>query len=231
MTLHDLTLLFNRALSQAFDIKKGLLLFVTLFCSGLLLLLFKDFYFITLFCVSGLLMGVGVIIIRGFSQIELVWKAFSLPLPLLLLSILIWIARGIFVLLKAIPYLGTFAYALLAFIPFLLHFLTLLLLVLTLLILFFIIPTLALTRNFEFGKTARRIASDPFSHLLFLLIGVFPFWMMWKGIASTLQHYGPTWFLEELVLLIPIAALLTPTVTFFFNVACEAFQLLNSRDV
>lgn len=228
MTLQDLAFLFNRAWAKAFDIKKGLLLFVTLFCSGLLLLVFKDFYFVTLFFISGLLMGVGVIVIREFSQMELVWKALSLALPFLLLSILIWVMRGVFFLLKSIPYLGTLVGALLAFIPFILYFVTLFLLIFALLILFFTVPTLALTRQFEFGKTGRRIASDPFSHLLLLVIGILPFWVMWKAIIWTLQHYGATWFLEEAMLLIPIAALLTLPVLFFFNFACEAFQILNS---
>lgn len=266
MTLKDLAQMFNRSLAHSFGLKKFFCLFLTLILSGLIFLFFQAIStlvgswfqlllkYIPLFVIIGFIMAAGTVLIRfyareregeklSFSEVawqswDLVFKASFLALPLLLAFLIFWILIGLFLLLKAIPYLGAFFGVFLAFAPFLLNLGTLILLFAALLAFFFVAPPLATTEKVNRIALFERIKKDLFTNLLLLGVAYLPVWIVWEFIGNaagmTFQLYtqgtGPFQIvLRSLFMMLPFVAILSPAITFFFNFAYEAYLHLEKE--
>lgn len=260
MTLTTLKQMFNRACRYAFSMKKFFCLFLTLILSGLVFLFFQGIAIyaplwlkwplkcVPLFVIIGFLMAAGALLtqiyhkqingeeesIKGtlFSSWELVFKASYLALPLLLAFLVFWILLGVFMLLKAIPYLGTFFGIILAFAPFLLNLGTLLLFLVALGMFFFLTPELALNKHIDRKQLVTRLTADLFSNLLLLVVAFVPVWVVWffigKAAWLTFEIYSTGDAPYEIVLqsffmMLPFLAILTPVINFFFNFSLEAY--------
>ena len=162
-------------------------------------------------------------------------------LPIILAYLLCWIALGLFFLLREVPFLGDFVAVVFAFGPFLLNLATLLLACIAVCVLFFVTPILGLRGGDKtkiFGISTQRIVSDPFSAFVQLLIGLIPaFFFMrllryagWLTGAIGFVSVNPTErALQSFFIMIPYAALLVPSVIFFFNFATEAHVLSQAK--
>ncbi len=267
MTLKDVAQMFNRAFAHAFGKGKFFVLFITLFLSGLVFLVFQGIasyaapWFqlplkvIPLFVIFGLVMAAGTLMILVYDQElngktpsvsksawhawDTLFKASYLALPLLFAFLLFWVVVGIFLLLKAIPYLGTLFGVVLAFIPYLLNFATLLLFLLSLFALFFVAPHLARREKIELSSVSHRLRENLFINLLFLGIAYLPVWIVWKFVmkAATMTYQlfsvgegAVETALQSIFVLLPIAAIMTPAALFFFNFAHEAALISESLE-
>jgi hypothetical protein len=172
MNLNEVQLIFNRAVSLTFSLKKLLLAFVVLALCGLLVVFFRglainagqwvfmSLTFMPFFLCAGVMLSTGIILTRiyhneikrkpiKYGQVlsnswEMVIGASYFSIPIILSYLLLWMSLGVFVLLKQIPGLGEFFGVILVFAPFLLNLCTLILCVLNLAMLFFVTPVVAL---------------------------------------------------------------------------------------
>lgn len=267
--LSDLQNSFNRALNKTFEKNKWLLTFLLLGLCGLLVVFSRalgenanawmglSLTFFPVFLSSGLLLALGVILIRGYhdevtkgeakywkiltSSWETVIGAAYFAIPLLLIYLMLWMLLGIFILLRNIPAVGEFFGVILSFAPFLLNFATLLLCVAVVAMLFFVAPILALkglNRPVVTEILARRFQADLFSNLLFFACALLPL-LLYLGLllasafltgsfCITCENPIAT-VLEWFFIMIPFAALLAPALIFFFNFAAEAFVLFQKK--
>lgn len=172
MTLNDIRLGFNRALSLTFTRKKLLSVFLVLLTCGILVVFFRglaldagqwitlSLTFLPIFLCAGVLLSTGIILIRVYHD-EIKKKAVSyravlnnswnvvlgasyISIPIILSYLLLWMLLGIFFLLNSIPGIGEFFGVILAFAPFLLNLGAIVLCVLSLAMLFFVTPAVAL---------------------------------------------------------------------------------------
>jgi len=158
--------------------------------------------------------------------------------PLLGALILVSILFGIIVLIKSIAYLGTFLGIILAFAPYLFNFCFLLLLLAACLALFFFTPLLSLKQKIDKQALIARLNDELFTHLILLIVALFPLWIIAKfaiaALVATLVGYSSgdaelIKILQGLFILIPIAALLTFPLIFFFHFASEAYSYSSSK--
>lgn len=256
MTLQELTSIFNRALARTLNIKKFLALFLLLIFAGLIFLFFQGaslyitswlkipFKCIPWFIVIGFLMVGGVLLCKmDFEDLkfeaplastwEIIVRASCFTFPLLLAFIIFWVLLGVFILLKTIPVLGVFLGIVLAFAPFLLNLAILLLFVAALGVLFYLSPSLALKQKVDYKPVLRHFKGDVFTHLLLLIIGFIPTWIVWlfarEAIFLTFEtySYGDTpvfMFLQAFFMMLPCLAVLTPALVLFFSLAIETHQ-------
>lgn len=159
-------------------------------------------------------------------------KASYFGLPLLLGFIALWAFMGVFILLKSIPYLGRFLAVILAFAPFIFSLGVILLLVAGILILFFFTPMLTFHESVDRAALITRLRGNLFTHLLLLAVALIPFWIVWfllsKALDLTFALFSAgdqpiDLVLQGLFILIPIAAILTLPLAFFFNFALESY--------
>ncbi|MCC5832147.1 MAG: hypothetical protein JJU12_03795 [Chlamydiales bacterium] len=267
MTLKEIAQMFNRSISHSFGLKKSICLFAILFFSGLIILFFQGvavyaspwlklpFRFIPLFIAIGLIMAGGIFSIRlyekelegenpSLSKVarhswDLLIKATYLALPLLAAFLIFWVLIGVFILLKAIPYIGPFFGVFLASAPFLLSFGILLLFLVALAAFFFITPSLAKREKLDRVGLLMRLRSDFFLNLLLLGVAYLPVWILWlfvKNAAQMTLHfysYGDgriEILLQGIFVLLPLAAIVTPGAAFFFNFAYESYLALGGED-
>lgn len=164
-TLNDVQQIFNRALSFTFCKKKLLVVSTILALCGLLVVFFRglaihvsqwvglSLTFIPLFMCTGVMLAAGIFLVRVYhdeiknkkihyrtifgKSWEIITLASYFAIPIILCYLALWMALGIFLLLREIPMLGDFFAAILVFAPFLLNLSALSLSVFSLLLLYF----------------------------------------------------------------------------------------------
>lgn len=268
MQLSDLQQMFNRALLNSFEKTKWLLTFVILALCGLLVVFCRalaeganawmglSLAFFPLFLCSGVLLSLGVVLIRGYhdeikkgsasyysiaaSSWETLLGGAYFAIPFLLLYLMLWMFLGVFILLRSLPVLGDFFGVILSFAPFIVNFTSLLLSVAVLLMLFFVPPVIALkglNRSLVAQVIARRLSHDPFSNILQLTVALLPLMVylaLLLGAAFLTGRFcldctnSVGTIVEWFFIMIPFAALLSPALIFFFNFAAEA-QVLSGK--
>lgn len=214
--------------------------------------------FLPMLLTSGILLALGVLLIRihihevknlhlGFRRliagsVDLIMGTSYLSIPPVLVYLFLWMALGLFVLLKEIPGIGDFFSVVLAFGPFLLIFGSLLLCLFNLGLLFFVAPAAAF-QPFKRTSLVKRVLALFQGHLLtsigLFLLALVPIILV-SGLLSlsallTNLSIAPEKSLSVAVewffIMIPFCALLTPAVIFFFNFAAESYQLLHPKKV
>lgn len=229
--------------------------FVVLFFQGLALYsklwLKLPLQFIPLFLAVGLVMGGGIFLIRLYDQElsgehpavftiamhswDVLLKSFYLTLPLVMVFMVFWVLIGVLMLLKSIPYLGPLLGVILAFAPFILNLGILMLFLTAFLAFFFQAPFLAKTESEQKRGVLQRIREDFFLNLLLFAIAYLPVWVVWEfvkyAVLMTRQFYSYgdsqiAMIFQNVLILLPFAAILTPAVIFFFNFAYESHLAL-----
>lgn len=209
--------------------------------------------FLPLFVAIGLVMAGGIFLVRVYheeldggqpciSEIgrrswDLLIKASFLAFPLIAAFLIFWLLIGIFLLLKSIPYIGHLLGVILAFAPFLLNFAILLLFLTALAAFFFLAPPLAKAEKFDRSGFAKRLRNDFFLNIVLLVVAFLPVWFIWilvkSAVLMTIHLYSFSdsqleRLLQGIFILLPLTAILTPAVTFFFNFAYESFLALSA---
>lgn len=260
MNLETLREMFNRAFKRCFDLRQFLFLFLVLLACGILFFFFQGIALyasgwlsyplkcLPLFLAAALLLGGGVWVCHqtldqpeGEKKREMFpWgvmiRASYNALPLLMAFLLFWILLALFIGLKVLPIIGPFFGIFLAFAPFILSFGTLALFIVAFPLLFFAAPIFAFEERIERKKFKKQFKSEPFLHLLLLLVGFLPVGIMWYfltyAFSLSLEIYshtdGPvTQILQSFFMLLPYGALFTPVWLFFFHFASESYKYLN----
>ena len=271
MTLNDLELCFNRALSYSFTKKKFLAVFLILFLCGLLFGFCKtlsygtnqwismSLFFFPIFLSSGILLAVGIFIIRLYyheiknlklsyrdifvNSWELIVGTAYLSIPPILIYLLLWVFLGIFILLKQIPVIGEFFGVILAFAPFLIILSSLLLVFVSLIILFFITPAIALgeKEKFHFSKNVfSSLKENVFRNLIFFFTSIFPLafligMLSYASYLTGLSYVSYENFLSISIswffLMVPFCFFMTPFIIFFFNFGAESYNFSSKKSV
>ena len=265
MFFKDLALCFNQSLQNAFSRKKFLFVFPVLVLCGVFIVFCKalalkasfwvsmSMVFLPIFFSSGILLSVGVILIRIYyhekkslkwriseivsRSLKLIIGTLYLSIPAIMIYLLLWVILGIFLLMQDIPYIGPFIGIVLSFAPFLIIFSSLVLVVINLAFLFFISPFIALKSKgkIEFAKEFfLRFRENIFSHLLFFFVAFFPIILIviLLSLAAILTNLQTITLSQSLYvalqwffIMLPFCALVTPVVVFFFNFAAETYHL------
>lgn len=206
--------------------------------------------FLPYFIVIAFLLAVGVVLVRTyhhevkgipfsfrkilFASGEMGLKLVTLALPILLAYFLVWILVGIFIFLEEIPFFGPVVGVLLAFAPFLLNLGALTIGIGAFGLLFFLVPIAGLKGDLDrrqtFSFLGARLQSNPFMNLLLAFFSLVPFalvsGLLWlaAGLTEGVVFYQERGMaaMQSFILMLPFAAILTPTITFFFNFSTEA---------
>lgn len=265
----DVERAFSRAILLSFSKKKMFLTFPVLVLCGILTVFCRaiafeasdwvamSLAFLPILLSSGILLALGVLLIRihihevkGLSlgirrlitgSLDLILGTSYLSLPPLLTYLFLWMALGIFFLLKEIPGIGDFFSVVLAFGPFLLIFGSLLLCLFNLGLLFFVAPAAAF-QPFKRLSLAKRVFGSFQGNLLssialFLLAlvpilfvtGLLSLSALLTNVSFLTMDKSLTVAMEWFFIMLPFCAILTPAVIFFFNFAAESFQLLQPK--
>lgn len=257
---------FNRALSYSFCKRKFLLVFSVLSLCGLLAVFFRglsdnahsfvvlNLSFLPIFICSGLLMSLGVILIRAYhhevkslklnykeliaSSWEIIIGTTYLSVPFLLLFLVLWMFLGFFFFLREIPAVGPYISVVLSFCPFLLIFFAMILSASNILLLYFMTPLIALKS--ELKQTALnqllwlRLRANPLANIRGLVLSLTPMVVLLFFLLISAYLTGVEFFLLDTTahvvmqwffIMLPFSALMTPAVIFFFNFAAEAHVL------
>lgn len=271
MNLSDLQHLFNRALQYTFSAKKltfvaGILALcgvLVVFCRALAIQagdwIVLSLTFLPIFLCGGILLASGVVLVRVYhdevkkravSYNQTISKSWQVAIsasyffvPIILVYLLMWMALGIFYLLRQIPSAGQFFGVILAFGPFLINLGSLVLSVLTLALLFFVTPTIALCGTDPVNVShliIRRIKGDVFTNCLLIFVALLPLIIVVALLSLAAFLTGSTYVeaddslhivLQWFFIMLPFTALLSPAVVFFFNFATEAHVLLKRMQV
>lgn len=213
--------------------------------------------FLPIFLCAGFLLATGIILVRIYHD-EIKKKRVSyttiignswevaigtayLSIPIILSYLLLWMMLGIFFLLHDIPGVGGFFSVILAFAPFLLNLGSLLLCAVSLSLLFFVAPAVALQglNQIQLSQlVTKRFQHDIFFNLLLATVGVTPLLVLFALLSLSAFLTGAVCYtcenplyitLQWFFVMIPFAALLSPTVIFFFNFAAESHVLLKKQ--
>ncbi|MDE3046468.1 MAG: hypothetical protein KGJ02_07480 [Verrucomicrobiota bacterium] len=269
MSWNEIEKAFLKAWASVFSKHKLLMSFIALSLCGILLVFCRalsiqasswvglSLLFLPILLSSGLLLSLGVLLVRIYSHetkglVLKMGRLFAgsadvaigtsyLSLPPLLIYLLLWIALGLFFLIKEIPLIGPFFNVILAFGPFLLIFCSLLLCLLNVGLLFFVAPAAAM-QSAKRLHLAQRIWQSlklhPFASFVLFFIGLLPALAIGSllTIAAVLTNLSfslsePSFALalEWFFVMLPFCALLSPTVVFFFHFSAESHQLLQRR--
>lgn len=263
MTLSDIQQLFNRALALSFEKTKLLLASAILALCGVLVVFFQtlaidasrwvgmSLVFIPLFLCAGVLLSAGILFIRIYHDeikqrkvhysdtLDRSWGditlAFYSAVPVVLCYLIVWMALGVFVLLKETPGIGDFFGAILVFAPFLLNLSAILLALASLLLLYFFAPLIAF-KGFDRTQLiplfVKRVRFDVFYNLLFGVIALLPLLFCLSILVVALYLTGSLYAqppekalyhaIQSFFLMLPFVVLLSPAVIFFFNFSAEA---------
>lgn len=213
--------------------------------------------FVPLFLCFGVLLSAGIWLIRIYhdevkgrevtygevlsKSWETIIGASYFAIPILITYLLLWMMLGIFSLLKTVPGIGDFFVAILAFAPFLLNLASLLLCIFSVVLLYLITPVIAL-RGFGRLQLAQviteRLRSDMFSNILLGGIALLPLILslivlgtavlLTDSLCLACEKTSYT-TIHSFFVMIPFAALLAPSIIFFFNFAAEAHVLKKQR--
>lgn len=203
-------------------------------------------------------MGLGVVLIRSYHDeikaqeagfMELILRSWHAAvssayvfMPIILLFLSAWAVLGLFYLVREIPMMGDFFASILSSGPFLLHLVALLLCAFSIYILFVMTPNFALKPFFEatvMTQESKRYLSHFFIRLSLMLVGLFPLcisslllyiaaMMTTSGFVTSLNHLQMC--MQWLMIMLPFAVLLSPSVVFFFNMAAEAHVYVHKLD-
>ena len=210
--------------------------------------------FLPILLSSGVLLALGVLLIRihihevkhlqlSFRRLitgslDLIMGTSYLSIPPILAYLFLWVALGLFYLLREIPAVGDFFSVVFAFGPFLLVFGSLLLCLFNLGLLFFVAPAAAFQPYKRLSLAKRvltlfqgRILSSIALFLLALLpiISVSGLLVLSALLTNSAPDKPLSVALEWFFVMIPFSAVLTPAIIFFFNFAAESYQLLQPR--
>lgn len=256
----ELGTLCNRAFAHIFDARKFLAVFLVLLLSGLFVLFFQGFALcspnwlklplltLPVIIMGALLMVVGAGLNKMYAQEregikvndlpffsgEVMFRAACFFAPLIVAAVTLLLLLGLFLLIKSIPYVGTFFGIILAFAPFLINFALLLLFLIAFLILFLFTPLVAFKKHLDKKALMARLQGGLFNHVLLLGTILIPLWIIWKFVVHaadfTFKGYAahdPSVIkvLQGLFMLIPMAAIFTLPLVFFFNFSFESFLL------
>lgn len=210
--------------------------------------------FLPILLSSGVLLALGVLLIRihihevkslhlGIRRliagsVDLIMGTSYLSIPPVLAYLFLWMALGLFYLLREIPGIGDFFSVVLAFGPFLIVFGSLLLCLFNLGLLFFVAPAAAFQPHKRLSL-AKRVLSlfqgRILSSFALFLLALLPIALV-SGLlilSAVLTNSAPekplSVALEWFFIMIPFCAVLTPAVIFFFNFAAESYQLLQPK--
>jgi hypothetical protein len=213
--------------------------------------------FLPLFVSGGLLMGLVVVLIRSYHDEvkekdrdfkELFARSWHAALssayvfmPIVLVFLSIWAALGLFYLVREIPLVGDFFASILSSGPFLLHLAALLLGLFSVYVLFVVSPFFALKSFFEaslISQESRIYLADFFLRMVALFTGVFPLVIsvILLTIAAKMTTHGYVassnylqMVVQWLMIMVPYAILLSPSIVFFFNMAAETHVLVHKN--
>ena len=269
MNWTDLEKSFNRAIVSSFSKSKALLVFPVLLLCGIMIVFCRalsfgasewmsmSLTFLPILLGSGLLLSVGVLVIRMYQHevkslqlgmkklltgsFDVVLGTTYLSIPPVLVYLLLWIILGIFFLLKEIPGLGQFFSTIFSFGPFLLIFCSMLLCIFNLLLLFFVAPAAAKlsSKRIHLAKAVLSVLQKRlFTSISLFLIAFVPIALLvglligsaiLTNLSFSLGIQSWTLALEWFFMMLPFAAILTPAVIFFFNFASESYHLLSEK--
>lgn len=261
---------FSRAVVFSFSRKKMLLTFPVLALCGVLTVFCRavafeagewvamSLAFLPILLSSGVLLALGVLLIRihihevkglslGFKRliagsVDLVLGTSYLSIPPVLAYLFLWMALGIFFLLKEIPGIGEFFGVVFAFGPFLLIFGSLLLCLFNLGLLFFVAPAAAFQPSKRFVLAKQLLAvfqGNLLSSIALFLLALVPILFvtallslsaLLTNVSFLTMDKSLTVAMEWFFIMLPFCAILTPAVIFFFNFAAESFQLLQPKN-
>lgn len=216
----------------------------------------NSLFFLSFFISAGFCFALGIMLIgiyrnevknKSLKYREIFMSSWDLfigtvyfTLPIVLGYLLLWMLLTIFTLLYYIPGAGFFLGALFSFIPFILNVGIILLFFFNIALLFVMVPVLSfngLDKNKILDALKRR-GADFFSNIVLGMISIFPllivfsllFWG-WKLTTAPCADCEESYFfiIQEFMMIIPFAAILAPTVAFFFNFAAEAHLFLQKR--
>ncbi|MGB7978617.1 MAG: hypothetical protein WCF19_05600 [Chlamydiales bacterium] len=262
----DIEKAFSRAMLLSFSRKKMMLTFPVLVLCGVLAVFCRavayeagdwiamSLGFLPILLSSGVLLALGVLLIRihihevkhlqlSFRRLitgslDLIMGTSYLSIPPILAYLFLWVALGLFYLLREIPAVGDFFSVVFAFGPFLLVFGSLLLCLFNLGLLFFVAPAAAFQPYKRLSLAKRvltlfqgRILSSIALFLLALLpiISVSGLLVLSALLTNSAPDKPLSVALEWFFVMIPFSAVLTPAIIFFFNFAAESYQLLQPR--
>lgn len=265
MTLDEIGFSFNRAFWKTFNPAKLALTFFVLLLCGVLAVFFRgiafesgqwlamSFIFLPLFICAGILLSLGVLLIRLYHDEvkqksvdvkETVVKSWQViigasyfSIPVILSFLLLWMLLGIFLLLSQIPVLGTVLSLLLSFVPFIISFGTLCLAVLILATLFYVTPILALKSHNQMQVSrilTDRFKENLFGHIFLGLVGIMPLTVivlllvlasLLTGLFCSTCDTALQTVMIWLFTMAPFSAFLAPAIVFFFNFAAETHVL------
>jgi hypothetical protein len=165
----------------------------------------------------------------------------SLLLPVLAALLALWVAEGMFLLIRKIPYLGNVVNVALSFVPFFWILAFMLVVTAFLFFLFLLSPILALktlSRQELVSYVKEQAKCALFTRLILFIIAVLPFFIVEKFLAGAarwaflsyaagMNEAGP--FFQVLFILLPSACILSPTVIFFFNMAAETHIFIRKK--
>jgi hypothetical protein len=211
--------------------------------------------FLPLFASGGLLMGLGVVLIRSYhDEVKKIesnfWKLFLgswhaalssayVFMPIVLVFLSIWATLGLFYLFREIPIMGEHFASLLSSGPFLLHLSALLLCLFSIYVLFVVTPNFALKPFGEASQLAQEktiYATNLFFRIASLLVALLPLALsavlliiaarMTTHGYVTSSNYVQT-IMQWVMIMVPFAMLLSPAVIFFFNMAAETHVFMH----
>lgn len=220
---------------------------VALYASGWFVM---SLTFFPIFLCAGILLSTGILLVRvyhneikkrEFSYRELLMNSWELligasyiAIPIIFCYLILWVLLGVFILLGQIPAAGEFFSVVLSFAPFLLNLGALLLCVISFALLFYVSPIIALKgldRVKVVQSLVKKFVEDPFSNLIFGVVGILPAFIvssllvgaaLLTGTVCPECHSALGLVLQWFFTMIPFTALLSPAVVFFFNFAAEA---------
>ncbi len=204
-----------------------------------------------LFLSVGLFCSLGVILVKLYDDelqrkkstllsvakdsLQLLLGTSYITIPLFVLFIVLWIFLGLYQLLSYTPLFGSFIGVTLSFVPFLIYVALFLILAISVITLFYLVPPVAIN-GWEGREIIKQklteILVDPFNHGKYLLIALIPptislFILLWSARMAKL-HFKEVeidlFAVQWVIVLIPFAALLAPSVLFFFNFAHEIYS-------
>lgn len=211
--------------------------------------------FLPVLICCGALMGLGAILIEVYKNetgdvpID-VWhhakgswtilaSSCFFALPFTIMAMILWILTGLIYGLESLPVVGTVFSVVLAFVPPLLLLILFAVLLLVVLMLFFVTPDMINTElsPMELSRrAAKRMKGSVFVNILLLLLAFAPSmlaWVLYSAILDLAEIHMSTklpvivQMLQEFFIYLPLLALLTPTLIYFFNFSAEIYAHSN----
>ncbi len=269
MTWEELELIFNRALKFSFSRKKLLFVLPIAMACGFITALARaisfgvsdwvhiNLVFLPIFLCGGLLLLAGIILTRiyhhevkglevNFQKVLLQSRSlflaiFHLAVPLFFAYVALWMALGLFYLVKIFFPMGDILAAILSFGPFLLVLAALVLSLFNLMLLFFATPQAALKTDYRPEQLKEILAhfhENPFLTFVLPLLGILPILFV-AGLLTLAAVVTDMMYVEAkqrlsmalqwFFMMLPFSVLLAPAIVFFFNFAAESYVLIQRK--